>query len=225
MTLKEKRQKEQDDLKNGRIAHILGCAMKLFSEDGIDTVTMDDIAASSEIGVASLYRYFKTKEELAIQCAAQSWQTQEKIFAVKFGEESFRRKNGLGQLEDLFSIFCDLYETDPAFYRFIYYFDSFVHRTGVGTAQLGKYEERIKGTKEVVTLALEKGFADGSIRKDYATKEGAEELYYTLTHSLFALAQKLSLSGEMLMMDKDVSAIRQLKTLGSLLIDSLRNKE
>src|SRR5574344_1704408 len=202
MTLKEKRQKEQDDLKNGRIAHILGCAMKLFSEDGIDTVTMDDIAASSEIGVASLYRYFKTKEELAIQCAAQSWQTQEKIFAVKFGEESFRRKNGLGQLEDLFSIFCDLYETDPAFYRFIYYFDSFVHRTGVETVQLGKYEERRKGTKE-----------------------GAEELSYTLTHSLFALAQKLSLSGEMLMMDKDVSAIRQLKTLGSLLIDSLRNND
>ena len=52
MTPKEKYQEEKDNLKNSRISRILESAFELFAEKGIDNVTMTDIAAKAEIGVA-----------------------------------------------------------------------------------------------------------------------------------------------------------------------------
>ena len=61
----ETRQQKRD----GRIQAIIECTFGLFSENGIENISMNDIAAASKIGVASLYRYFQTKEELAIEVA------------------------------------------------------------------------------------------------------------------------------------------------------------
>ena len=69
MTPKEKHQEEQNELKTSRINRILESSFALFSEKGIDTITMNDIASMAEIGVASLYRYFATKDEIAIRTA------------------------------------------------------------------------------------------------------------------------------------------------------------
>ncbi len=49
MTPKEKHQEEQNELKTSRINRILESAFNLFSEKGIDTITMNDIAATAEI--------------------------------------------------------------------------------------------------------------------------------------------------------------------------------
>ena len=70
MTPKEKHQEEQNELKTSRINRILESAFNLFSEKGIDTITMNDIASTAEIGVASLYRYFATKDEI-LSCSSK----------------------------------------------------------------------------------------------------------------------------------------------------------
>ncbi len=43
---------------------IFKAALKVFSEEGFHRATMDKIAATSGVGKGSLYRYFKSKEEL-----------------------------------------------------------------------------------------------------------------------------------------------------------------
>ena len=48
--------------KTVRIERILDVAFELFATRGIEPVTMNDIAQKAKIGVASLYRYFETKE-------------------------------------------------------------------------------------------------------------------------------------------------------------------
>ena len=42
MNLKEKRQREQDEMKLRRMEHVLDCAFELFCEHGIDSVSMND---------------------------------------------------------------------------------------------------------------------------------------------------------------------------------------
>ncbi len=224
MNLKEIRQKEQDELKNRRIQHILDCAFSLFSQKGIDSVTMNDIAKESEIGIASLYRYFVTKEELAIQCATQIWQRYAQDWAALFTDQEYIDKSGLEQIVVIFSIFCEMFHSNGDFFRFIYYFDSFIHRSGVLPEELNKYETTIGNAKELVISAIKKGAADGSIRKDLVENDGGEILYYTLTHSLFAMGQKLALSGEMLQMDRDVPGIVQMKLMSQLFINALREE-
>ncbi|MFA6937885.1 MAG: hypothetical protein WCQ67_06610, partial [Treponema sp.] len=55
---------------------------------------------------------------------------------------------------------------------------------------------------------------------DFGAKE--EELFLTVTHALFSMAQKLSLSGDMLYMDKIISAEKQMELLTEILLKSLK---
>jgi AcrR family transcriptional regulator len=48
-----------------RVAAIMQAGVALFAEKGYDATTMTEIAARSETAIASLYRFFPTKESLA----------------------------------------------------------------------------------------------------------------------------------------------------------------
>ena len=54
--------KPRSDARHNR-AHILSVARRTFAVDGLD-VTMREIARRSELGVATLYRHFPTREDL-----------------------------------------------------------------------------------------------------------------------------------------------------------------
>ena len=47
----------------GKKKRLLETAFRLFSEKGIETVSMSEIADASGIARASIYRYFPTKQE------------------------------------------------------------------------------------------------------------------------------------------------------------------
>ena len=40
--------------------------MRLFSDRGIDAVTIDQIAASADVGKGTIYNYFRTKEDIVV---------------------------------------------------------------------------------------------------------------------------------------------------------------
>ena len=131
MTPKEKYKEEKDNLKNSRISRILESAFELFAEKGIDNVTMTDIAAKAEIGVASLYRYFETKEEIAVQTSIWAWERQKSFIMPQLLTDTFNNATGINQLSIIFSMFIKLYENQVKFLRYIYFFDSYADRKSV----------------------------------------------------------------------------------------------
>lgn len=46
--------------------HIVSAAIDLFVEQGYDATTMEQVAVRAEVGTSTLYRYFPTKERLAV---------------------------------------------------------------------------------------------------------------------------------------------------------------
>lgn len=62
MGLKERRERE----KQARREQILNAARELLHEKGIHAASMNQIAKKAELGVATLYSYFKNKEDLFI---------------------------------------------------------------------------------------------------------------------------------------------------------------
>ena len=52
--------------KKGKRAEILQVSMDLFIRDGIHNVTMQEIAKKSDISIRSLYYYYNSKEDLAV---------------------------------------------------------------------------------------------------------------------------------------------------------------
>lgn len=220
MTAVEKLAEERDELKNARIERILLAAFSLFSHKGIDAIAMTDIAKEAEIGVASLYRYFATKDEIAIRTAMWAWESQKKMIVPILKAADYENLNGYGQVAQILKLFFVLYETEPDFFRFIYFFDAYVVCQQISQERLIPYQNVIQSVQSLVAAAIHKGLEDGSIAERYKEKE--DELYFSLMHTLFSTSQKLSLAGKMLSMDASNDGLQQLKLLGQILLDGLK---
>lgn len=220
MTPKEKYSEEKDEMKLARMNRILEAGFELFSEQGIDTIAMTDIAKKAEIGVASLYRYYATKDEIAIRTAIWAWNRQKETLMPEFEKEEFTSQNGHEQLRRIFLSFSNLYETQNKFLRFIYFFDSYAVRTKIEKERLCDYEDTIKSVQNVISKAINKGLKDGSINQKFIGQENS--LYFTLMHSLFSLSQKLSLSGNLLQMDLAGESKQELLLLTEILLNGIK---
>ena len=220
MTPKEKHQEEQNELKSSRINRILESSFTLFSEKGIDTITMNDIASMAEIGVASLYRYFATKDEIAIRTAIWAWNKQKEVILPQLQSDHYDSLTGYAQIEKIFKMFVDLYDKEKTFLRFIYFFDSYINRQKISFERLFDYEGMIALVQDIVANAIEKGLSDGSIASEY--KDQQNDLYFTMMHSLFSMSQKLSLAGNMLAMDSAVNGTSQMSLLAKMLLTAIK---
>lgn len=214
--------------KDSRIQAIIECTFGLFSENGIENISMNDIAVASKIGVASLYRYFQTKEELAIEVAIYAWNLELSVFNEVFTSKKYEALSGYEQLKELLEVFADALVTQRSFFSFVYYFDSFIKKEKVSAEKLREYERSILGTNTIVVQALDKGIADGSIsfsgsNNEVLSSASTQEMFITMMHSLFCLAQKLSISGDLLAMDEIVGARKQIEILINMLLVSLKN--
>lgn len=213
-------EEEMDPQRNARIEKILSSAYELFSKRGIEDVAMTDIADRSKIGVASLYRYFETKEILVVRTATQVWETQMENVLPSLLRPKYKNSNGYDQLQEIFALFIRLYEKETDFLRFIYLFDAFAVKEKIPKEAMANYEAKILLVKQIISDAIQKGFDDGSIGEKY--KPYGEMLYFTLMHTFFSVAQKLSLSGKMLDMDTKKNGSIQLKLLADVLLGGLK---
>ncbi len=213
-------EEEIDPQRNARIEKILSSAYELFSKRGIEDVAMTDIADRSKIGVASLYRYFETKEILVVKTATQAWENQMQDVLPSLLRPKYKNSSGYDQLQEIFALFIKLYEKETDFLRFIYLFDAFAVKEKIPKEAMANYEAKILLVKQIISDAIQKGFDDGSISFKY--KDYGEMLYFTLMHTFFSVAQKLSLSGKMLDMDTKKNGSLQLKLLSDVLLSGLK---
>ena len=220
MTAQEKLAEERDGQKNARIERILLAAFSLFSHNGFDAIAMTDIAKDAEIGVASLYRYFATKDEIAIRTAMWAWENQKKMIMPILDDSGYYNKRGLDQLAEIFELFCKLYQSVPDFFRYIYFFDAYIVCQKIEPERLLPYQQVIETVQKIISDAIHKGVEDGSISQEYKGNE--KQLYYSLMHTFFSATQKLSLSAKMLRMDEMNNDIQQLKLLSKILIGGLK---
>ena len=220
MTALEKLAEERDEQKNARIDRILAAAFKLFSSAGIEPVAMTDIAKKAEIGVASLYRYFSTKDEIAIRTAIWAWEEQISEIYPSINNDKYTNGNGLFRLSIIFSLFKKLYMSQPEFLRFIYFFDSYAVNSGIKQERMIEYENVIGKVQMIVADAIKLGLKDNSINKKYIDK--TEDLYFTLMHSFFSTAQKLTLSENLLAMNEKSKESDQLDLLSELLLNGVK---
>lgn len=220
MTALEKLAEERDEQKNARIDRILAAAFKLFSSAGIEPVAMTDIAKKAEIGVASLYRYFSTKDEIAIRTTIWAWEKQISEIYPSINNDEYKNGNGLFRLSIIFSLFKKLYISQPEFLRFIYFFDSYAVNSGIKQERMIEYENVIGKVQMIVADAIKLGLKDNSINKKYIDK--TEDLYFTLMHSFFSTAQKLTLSENLLAMNEKSKGSDQLDLLSELLLKGVK---
>lgn len=108
-------------------------------------------------------------------------------------------------------------EQEFPFWKFLYEFDAFVMKHRIPWERLEQYEACILDLKHYVTAALEKGLEDGSLSFSHPT----DEIYFSLTHVMLSLMQKLAANGRMLPSDERVGLTEQIRIAGEMLLFGL----
>ena len=162
-------------------------AAALFLRRGIAPVRMTDIAEAAGLGVATLYRRYKTKTALAILAGTYMWQRLNEGILRSVESDEFLAMSGAQRLTLLFGCYLDAYTAHPDFVRFLDEFDHLVLAEGVDPAQLAAYGSAIDSFYLIFEDAYQLGRADGTVTRavDFPV------LYRTVAHAMMGVAQKL----------------------------------
>lgn len=221
MDLREKRKLEVENQKNQRKEEVIFAALEVFKEHGIENTKVVDIAKKAEIGVASVYRYFKTKPDLVIEAACKFWQDEISGLYNYYLEEDFSNKDGLTKVKDLLDVYLKLYHGHQEFIQFIDEFDRYVVKEKIPKENLSTYEKSIINLKPIFITALENGKKDGTIRTDLES----EKFYFSINHALMSMCERLVLRGNVLESDYYVQGEDQIKMIIDSALSYIKQKK
>lgn len=209
VNLKEKRKQEIIEDKEKRKEDVIRAAIRVIRNQSIEEVKMTQIAEEAGVGVASVYRYFKTKLELALEAGNWLWNEEINKMYIEPKADYFEQYSGAQKVEHFLRVFIKIYKEYPEFFIFLEQFDNYLVKAQVETERLEQYEVAINRIKETMLAALEAGKEDSSIRPGL----DSQGFYMTTTHSLMSLSQKLIIRGNLLHSDRVVSGEEQLETM------------
>jgi AcrR family transcriptional regulator len=180
-------------------------------ERTIEQVKMTDIADRAGIGVASLYRYFETKEAIAIAAATLLWQEVKDCYLPELESPRFQQKSGIDQIQGILDVYAQLLSRNRPFLRFLSDFDAYCLQSGIPKERLTDYERSINDFYRPYQAALEKGRQDGTV----AAQAEPELLYLTVNHAMLSLLKKIT-QGEILVQDAGIA--RELTMLQQIIL-------
>jgi len=212
MDPKSRYDKERSDGKLQRLQLILDAAERVFTDKGIEKTTMQDIAKSAGIGIATLFRYFPKKEKLIVAVAVRLL---EPIYE-RFRHIASLPLTSLDKLDRLFDLFIE--DHDHPRIKFMVDFESYAsHCTEPldGIQQFNLLNRRI--SDEYATV-IQGGLEDGSIRTGLPVRETLT----TLINAFGLFSKQLSLQKNIMLLESDMESDRQLALLKRIFMDYLR---
>ena len=90
-------------------------ALELFAANGVDGVSIGEVAARAGVSQGALYRHYRSKEDLAWNLFATAYlRTGAELAEIRGRHRDFRTRVGA-----MVAHFCALYDRDPALFRFM----------------------------------------------------------------------------------------------------------
>lgn len=179
--------------KQRRIKEIIDAAEKVLFAKGIQNATMDDIAKEAELGKATLYEYYASKDEifLAIQERASN------LLAKAFEKAIEKPILGYDKIKAIGEAYFAFAKEFPNYYQFISLFEA--TNTKINPEKSAKNMLKVN---EVMHKAIGIGMEDGSIRKDMRPDVLSKVLWAVST----GILQMIDTKGEMLEKYQNIKA-------------------
>ncbi|MCR5308941.1 MAG: TetR/AcrR family transcriptional regulator [Bacilli bacterium] len=199
-------------IKDAKVGFVLKVAEDLFMIRGISDVAIKDIADEAGIGEATVYRYFKNKNNIIIQCA------------MNLGESTFedyfdlsKAKTGYEKLDIFYNAYLKTFRKKPSNFYFIKEFDSYM--SSHSEAPLEEYENGLIHTfQDIFMDAYNLGLKDGTVKEI----NDIQTFYFSTTHSLLELCKKLSMKKDILEQDKALKKSSEIKCLVNIILEYIK---
>jgi AcrR family transcriptional regulator len=190
---------------------ILDESFTLFVKNSIHPVTMDDIAKASDMTLRTIYNYYNSKEEIAIDLQISS------IHALQMAKTSqMKFENGFEETAHYIRFFGDWFYQHKEVTTYITIFDySFTEQ--YPNFRLVDYLND-ENVGHIIYESVARGVEDGSI-----IQKDPSELAYTIAQVAFAYVQKF-IYHEMVTTFKPIKPqIGEYQLFIELMINSIRN--
>lgn len=148
--------------KERRRADILDAAEQIAAKVGVEQMTMDEVARRARLSRALLYVYFQDKSDLLFALCERALQMLHERFSVAASQHS----RGLAQLEACGRAYLDFAVQQPVYFDALSRFQA--HESQPGNFGNNEGACMLAGDKVhgVMFASIERGIADGSLRKD-----------------------------------------------------------
>ncbi len=178
---------EKDEEKRGKYREkLLATAFTLFSKESIESVKFEDIAKESNIGAATVYRYFGSKPEMVIELATKKWIEHYKEVEEYYQKAGGDSMNAAEELEFFLDSFINLYRNHKDLLRFNRNFDTYVIHEKCTEKQMKPYNDAVSIFAEKFHTVYKKAQEDGTL----SIKVSEKKLFVNIMYIMLSVAGK-----------------------------------
>jgi len=208
----------RDEQKYRRREEILRTAEELFITRGLASTSMPDIAQRADLNVRTIYRYYKTKEELAFEIEIKIFENM--IEKLQSAAQVISGKNGYVKTGELLSLIENYYRLSKDEIRFTGEFDHYFTGAYPYNSLSRRFVKMLRSINNPLRSFLDEGREDGSIRGDLDT----ELTVATIENTMLALAQRVVTRAEHLELEQGVSPAAMLPCLVQLIMSGIKSR-
>lgn len=169
-----------------RRKQILEAGFRLFSEQGIENVSMNAVAAAAEVGPTTLFKYFQTKEKLVVAISGMAWSAVWQESYAQIGLEQYAQLSAYEMIRIYTENMIHLYQKKPALLRFSGNYKTFINRQHTKNEDLKEHLDPLESIHVVFRIAYQRAQTDHSIRTDIPE----DVLFTTIAIGMLAMAER-----------------------------------
>ncbi len=159
---------------------MLETGFKIFAENVIEAVSMNDIAKACNLGIATLYRYFSTKLDFVIAIGVKQWEDYYLEVEKSYREHDGKSMTASQEFEFYLDSYIALYREHKDILRFNRNFDTYIRHEGATSEQMKTYNEAVNVFARKFHTVYVKAENDGTLRTDIPENRLFVSAMYTM---------------------------------------------
>lgn len=169
-----------------RRRQILEAGLALFSEKGIESVSMNAVAAAAGVGPTTLFKYYQTKEKLVIAISGMAWKAVWQDTITTYGMERFSALSAYEMICVYTDCMIRLYQERPELLRFSGNYKTFICRQQMKAGELSDHLDPLEPMRVLFQQAYLRAQKDHSIRTDISE----DVLFTSVAVGMLAIAER-----------------------------------
>ncbi|SCJ19904.1 MULTISPECIES: TetR/AcrR family transcriptional regulator [unclassified Clostridium] len=207
-------EEQLEQQRQARRSEIIETARTLFLKMDLNGVSMKDIAANSGISRVTLYKYFKSIDEVAFEVQMQVLGS---LFDYVASVDD-STLDGLVRMRNHLDAWIDFYQKHTNYFCFVGLFDHYYRERYPSEDLQNRYRNFFKKGRNIRRDMIESGIQQGLIRPEVDAKDAA----VTFTNIFLGLCVRLASREDILKAEQSVDPAGQLKLTRDILMQYLK---
>ena len=165
---------------------LMEAGFRLFSQYGIEAVSLQKVADTADVGVATMYKYYQTKEKLVIAISGKVWGEVWQEALVQRGPEGFANFSAYQIIAFYADQIIRLYQERPELLCFSSNYKTFICHERIAQEQLKEHLSVLEPIRILFHNAYERAKTDGSIRTDLSE----QQMFTTVAITMLSVAER-----------------------------------